>query len=162
MKRCLVVAVAVLMLVGVSMAGERKTETLFGLQYSDVDNVGASGTAMFEWSVPVGNTIRVGPMAGLTYLSPDDGESFTGYEAGGLVAFDFGNESAFFVEGTLLYALGDLNDVIDYTYGVGGGYKVWSGNVVVKLKAAYEQVKFEVTGETEDRIVSSVAIGFGR
>ena len=162
MKKCLVVAVAVLMFVGVSMAGERKTETLFGLQYSDIDNAGATGEAFFEWSVPLGNTVRVGPIVGLVYLSPDEGESFTGYEAGGLVAFDFGHESDFFIEGTLMYALGDLSDLTDYTYGVGGGYKVWSGNVIVKLKAAYEQVKFETTGETEDRIVSSIAIGFGK
>ncbi len=162
-----IVALALVVLVvmgGVALAGpgdERKQEVLFGLEYADVDTVGATGEAFFGWAFPFGDHLRVGPTLGMTYISPDNASSFNGYSVGGLVAWDFGAESAFFVEGTVDYALDDLGDVVDHMYGVGGGYKIWSGNVLIKVKAAFEQVEFEVGG-SQDRVVTSIAIGFGR
>ncbi len=173
MKRILIVLCAFALLVTCPIAEEiwgqktwaqdRYNEYLFGMQFSDTDNVGSSGTAFFEWGIPIGNVVRIGPILGVSYLSPEDGPSFTGYDLGGLVAFDFGSRSDFFLEGTLMIPLNDAGDIIDYTYGIGGGYKVWSGRVLVKVQLMLEQVKFEnSTLDKEDRLVSGIAIGFGR
>ena len=132
-----------------------------GLDFTDIDGVGRSGSATGEFLFPLGSGINmIGPKVEFQYLDPDDGESLTGVGWGGVYHLNFwylyaGVEGAFIT--------GQLNQTVDGTASVILGTKITIGESgIIRIGISRTRLILAESGADDvDSTDVTIALGVG-
>lgn len=124
--------------------------------YIDTEAGGEIASVTGGVYAPVFNRFLVGPAGKFSYLDTVGGSS-TGFAGGVVLEYHVtGNETGLipFLRAEAFKWLGDLENTLDYEYGIGGGLKIGDDATMLKITAVRRYI------EGTDQEVNEARVGF--
>jgi hypothetical protein len=140
-----------MVLYGGFAVAEQEHELAFGLDYTDMDSVGKTGTLSGEFLFPLGRYALLGPAIGYTYIKSPGGNSVDTLNWTALLEFNFTDDgNGLFAGAGATYFDEDVGDIFDWSAEARLGIKAGPGAVFVKAFASYERL-FAGLADVEDQ-----------